>query len=306
MIEGSATLWNSGGRRLFFGFAVASLIAVAAGAIALRVTGHPPGSWLRNPVAWLVGVLLAVGLMRLRASLALSRATLAIALVAVAGSFLAPAQQGVHRWIDLGPLHINVAALLLPAAVVALAFCGIWSRTGVAFVAAAAALLVLQPDASQTTSFLVAVIILLSGSIAPRARRLAGIAMALVVVAIAWIRPDPLQPVAEVEGIFPLAFTVSPLLAAAAALASVAASLAPLAIGNAAPATRRLAAQALTGYFISVAACAAFGAFPVPLVGLGMSFPVGYWIGLALLCAKGNLIQHGPNQSAPASSMSSI
>jgi hypothetical protein len=40
--------------------------------------------------------------------------------------------------IDLGPLHINVAALLLPAAVVSLAFCGIWSSTGRAFVAAMA------------------------------------------------------------------------------------------------------------------------------------------------------------------------
>jgi len=75
-----------------------------------------------------------------------------LALFAVAGSFLAPAQEGVHRWIDLGPLHVNVAALSLPAAIVALAFCGIWSRIGGAFAAAIAVLLVLQPDASQATS----------------------------------------------------------------------------------------------------------------------------------------------------------
>jgi hypothetical protein len=42
------------------------------------------------------------------------------------------------------------------------------------------------------------------------------------------------------------------------------------------------------GYFISVGICPNFGAFPVPLIGLGMSFPVGYWLGIALLCAKGS------------------
>jgi hypothetical protein len=35
-----------------------------------------------------------------------------------------------------------------------------------------------------------------------------------------------------------------------------------------------------------VAILPAAGVFPVPLVGLGMSFPVGYWMGMALLCAR--------------------
>lgn len=267
-------------------FAVASLIAVAAGVATLAQSGLPSGSWLRNPIAWLVGLLLATGLMLLRGSLPLARVILGLAFVGVAGTLLANAQDGVHRWIDLGPLHVNVAALLLPPAVVALALCGIWSRTGLTFVATMAALLVLQPDASQATSFLVAVIILLACSTAPRARRFTAIAAAFLVVAISWSRPDPLQPVPEVEGIFPLAFALSPLLAAVAALALAAVSFAPLLIRYAAGAAHRTAALALTGYFVSVAICPAFGAFPVPLVGLGMSFPVGYWLGLALLCTK--------------------
>ncbi|MCA1600948.1 MAG: hypothetical protein LC776_04665 [Acidobacteria bacterium] len=288
MTDRNATSSNSGRRRAFVVFAVASLIAIASGAATLAATGLPPGSWIRNPIAWLLGLVLATGLMLLRGSLPLSRVILGVAFVAVAGTFLAPAQNGVHRWIDVGPLHVNVAALLLPPAAVALAFCGIWSRTGLTFVAAMAALLVLQPDASQATSFLVAVIILLAGSTAPRARRLTAMAAAVLVAAIAWSRPDPLQPVAEVEGIFPLAFAVSPLLAATAALALTAVSFAPLCIRNAAGAPHRIAALALSGYFISAAVCPALGAFPVPLVGLGMSFPVGYWLGLALLCANGS------------------
>jgi hypothetical protein len=283
----NATPSDTGRSRVFVVYAVASLIAIALGAVTLAATGHASGSWLRNPVAWLVGLVLALGLTRVRNLLPVSRAILSAAFVAVAATFLAPSQSGVHRWIDAGPLHLNVAALLLPAAIVALAFCGIWSRTGLPFVAATAALLVVQPDASQATSFLLAVIILFAGSTAPRARRIIGIAAAVLVAAISWSRPDPLQPIPEVEGIFRLSLSVSPVLALAAAIALAGTSLAPLYIRNTVDASRRVAALALTGYFISAAICPAFGAFPVPLVGLGMSFPVGYWLGMALLGAEG-------------------
>ncbi|MFL6590067.1 MAG: hypothetical protein ACJ8M4_07845 [Chthoniobacterales bacterium] len=282
-------------------FAAASLAAVGAGAATLSISGVPVGSWLRNPIGWVIGVFLATGLMLLRSSLPVARVILAAAVLGVAGTFLAPAQSGVHRWIDLGPLHINMAALLLPAAVVALAFCGIASRIGLTFTAAMATLLVLQPDASQSTSFLVAVINLVALSTPSRGRVPIAIAAAIA-LAISWTRPDPLKPVAEVEGIFRLAFSVSPLLAAAAGLALAAASLAPLSLRRTAGPSHRNAAVALTGYFISAAICPAFGAFPVPLVGLGMSFPLGYWLGIALLCAHDSSMQKNANQPAVRSS----
>lgn len=287
MTDTGATSSDTGRARAFVVYAVASLIAVGLGAATLAATGHASGSWLRNPLAWLVGLVLALGLTRARNLLPVSRVILGVAFVAVALTFLAPAQSGVHRWIDAGPLHINVAALLLPAAIVALASCGIWSRTGLAFVAAIAALLVLQPDASQATSFLVAVMILFGGSTAARARQMIAIAVAVLVAAISWSRPDPLQPVPEVEGIFRLAMSVSPILAIAAAIALAATSFAPLCIRDSVDASRRTAALALTGYFISASLSPTFGAFPLPLVGLGMSFPVGYWLGLGFLCAEG-------------------
>jgi hypothetical protein len=290
----SETSSSKGRRRTVAVFAAASLAAVASGAATLAATGHPFGLWVRNPIAWLVGLALGTGWMLLRISLPLARVILGVAFAAVASTFLAPAQDGVHRWIDVRAFHINVAALLLPAAVVALGFSGIWSRTGLTCVAAIAVLLVLQPDASQATSFLVAVIILLGGSTAARAGRITAIAAAVLVAAIAWSRPDPLQPVAEVEGIFVLAEAVSPVLAAVAALALAATFLAPLCIGNTGGGAHGNAALALTGYFASAAICPIFGAFPVPLVGLGMSFPLGYWLGIALLCANRSSMPNAP------------
>src|SRR4051794_22632172 len=186
----------------------------------MAASGVSLSSWIRNPIAWLVGLVLGTGFMRLRGSIALCRGVLILTLVGLVSTFLAPAQDGVHRWIDAGPLHVNMAALLLPSAVVALAFYGILSRFGLALAAAIAGLLALQPDASQVTSFVVAVIILLVPfSSARRALRLAALVAAVVLAAIAWSRPDPLKPVAEVEGIFALAVATSPVLAVAAAVA---------------------------------------------------------------------------------------
>jgi len=94
MTNKTETSSNKGGRRASAVFAAASLVAVASGAATLAGTGLPSGSWIRNAIAWLVGALLAMGLMLLRSSLPLARVILGLALVAVAGSFLAPAQEG--------------------------------------------------------------------------------------------------------------------------------------------------------------------------------------------------------------------
>jgi cell division protein FtsW (lipid II flippase) len=265
-------------------FAAASLAAVALGAVILAQSGTPFGSWMRNPLAWLVGGLLAAALAAATRTATLATGTLVLAALFLAATLFAPARDGVHRWVDLGPLHVNVAALLLPPGVVALAFAVIWTRWALALAAVIAGLLVLQPDASQATAFLAAAILLLIRSDAPAGRRYAAIAMALLLIAAAWARPDPLEPVAEVEEIFSLAWTISPPLALVALLALAAASLAPLAAARGAGKPPRDAALALTVYFAAAALCPALGAFPVPLVGLGMSFPVGWWLGVALLC----------------------
>jgi hypothetical protein len=97
------------------------------------------------------------------------------------------------------------------------------------------------------------------------------------------MRPDPIQPVAEVEQIFALCVAVSPILAFLAGLALAAAALAPLARSSPAGHPARDAAVALSAYFVTVSVAPFIGWFPVPLVGLGMSFPVGWWLGMGLL-----------------------
>ena len=189
---------------------------------------------------------------------------------ALLGTLVSPSQSGVHRWVDAGPLHVNIAALLLPVALVALATSQLPPPLFLGAVGAIGLILVAQPDASQASAFLLASELLLLRSSMSKATKIAGSLAAGALVAASWLRPDPLQPVPEVEGIFALLTGVSPGLAVLAALGLAISSLVPL---------RRTfvfedeAATALALYFVAVAVLPFAGAFPVPLVGVGIELP---------------------------------
>jgi hypothetical protein len=147
----------------------------------------------------------------------------------------------------------------------------------------AAIVLLAQPDASQLTAFAIAASILVVRSGVALPWKAFALLVAVVFAIAGWRRPDPLDPVAEVEQIFTLCAAVSPFLALLAGLALAAATVAPLSFSSPAGHAARDGAIALSAYFVSVSLAPFFGWFPVPLVGLGMSFPVGFWLGMGLL-----------------------
>ena len=273
---------------LLLPFGVLSLAVVGAGIFISASNGVPAGVWARNGIAWIAGALAAAGLSALK-----RRDVLQVALwaapVGLAASLLSPGVQDVHRWVNLGPLQLNVAMLLAPAAVVALA---VLCRAGAsAWVAGLAALvlLVIQPDASQATT-LAAVAVLVALAAFPRAPvRIAVAGVAAALAGMAWLRPDPLEPVAEVEGIFGLALALSPWLAAAAGLLLAGVAGLPVLWGFRGSPTERLAGAALGLCLLLWAVMPFLGAFPAPLLGLGMSPIIGAWLGVGLLAGlRGN------------------
>jgi cell division protein FtsW (lipid II flippase) len=207
----------------------------------------------------------------------------ALALIGL-GATLAEPSSGPQRWVSFGFLGLYMAPLLLPALLVAIAAL---SRDGVGAPAAlativAGVLLALQPDAPQLLALCAAVAALV---LAQRARQawawawawaaVAGPALATVW---AFLRPDPLEPVAHVEGVFALAFAHSlpaGLAVAASALAFVA-SLVLLA--------RRgppwLLAVAI--YYAVLYACSLAGLTPAPLIGYGAGPVLGYGLLIAV------------------------
>lgn len=228
--------------------------------------------WGRNAAAWVIGAMLAWLLARVPPA-RLYPALLLIAPLIVLASLIGPGQSGVHRWIALGPFRWNAAFLCLPAATVAIAA---MARSGsrLAWLSAAALQLALcfQPDASQATAFAAAMIVTVVTTKAAMATRLTASLAFAVGAIVACTRPDPLQPVPEVEGIIALAYAHSPVTAviSVAALAAVIASPPSL---------------ALAVYFLICAIAPLFGAFPVPLVGMGMSPILGFWLGYGVLTA---------------------
>lgn len=265
--------------RLLLAFAVASLVAVLSGALTMVSVGTPTLRWALNLAAWGVGALLAIAVVWARPC-GLAWPLIAIGgAAALAGTLIGPDQLGVHRWLAIGPLFVNVAGVALPAVIVTLARMGHANRLAQALALAVAAILALQPDASQAWGFALACIAWLLPDRSPSVLVQSVVLVALA--GLATLAPDPLSPVPEVEQIASLAMSVHPALAA---LAVTALATLPLLVWRLRPADR--AARALALYIAAICAAPLFGWFPVPLVGAGMSFPLGLWLGIALLALE--------------------
>ncbi|MEA2787765.1 MAG: hypothetical protein QOG73_171, partial [Acetobacteraceae bacterium] len=118
----------------------------------------------------------------------------------------------------------------------------------------------------------------------PRAR--IGVLVALIACSIVSIvRVDPLQPVRHVEGIFGVVTAKGP---AWALLASVTLLLLPVPYVLARARRRQILSLALAVYVAMVAIAPAWGTFPVPIMGYGVSPILGYFIALAL-CARATI-----------------
>lgn len=256
-------------------FAIASFLAIALGAFVMAQGDVPLGIWIRNPVAWAVAA--ALGLILARVG-RLRPALPPIALAVIALSFIGAGQDGVHRWLDLGPVQLNAAGLVLPAAIAV--FSRSDARYAIPCFALIAAALAWQPDISQLAAFAIAAVILSAHRFGWRGAAVSAIASAAA-IALCLSRPDPLQPVPHVEEIFLMAWNQSPALALAMGASLAAAALSPLLLWP--TATLRWPALALSAYFIVTSAAWAFGAYPVPLAGYGLSFVLGWWLAVAML-----------------------
>lgn len=283
-------------------FGLASLAAVALGAGVSAASGIPSGVWIRNLGAWAVGAVAAGAITALLPPRGYLFALIALQIGVPASLFFADID-GVRRWIDIGPVHLNAAMLLMPAAVVALA--ANRAKWGHLWFAPVAVLIVLvaQPDASQATSFAAVTALIAACSGIDRRARIGVIVAAVLLAAFAWTRPDPLAPVPEVEGIIGLAFGLSPFIGIMALLTLAGVAGAPvLAIWRQTGATR-LAGAALGLCLLVWAIMPFLGAYPVPLVGMGMSPIIGAWLGAGLL---GAVLKRGTESEAVRPSRRSL
>jgi cell division protein FtsW (lipid II flippase) len=202
---------------------------------------------------------------------------LSIALLAT--TLGAPGIEGVRRWHSMGPLQLHVSALAAPTLIV-LAASATTTRSllALALLGVLQVIHIAQPDAGQATA-VAAAALYLAGCSLRGTQRVGVTSLHLACLVAAWRRPDPLQPVTFVEDIVSRAFLLGPAPGLAAIVALVAYVAAPL---MASPRPTR-EGIALSAYCAGAVAATSCGAFPVPLLGFGVSPVVGALLGLAMI-----------------------
>ena len=280
--QGSASTPRQREWLAIFLFAVGSLGAVVAGSTVIAAVTKTSAFWLRDLIAWIAGAILATSIVTSRFTRALRFTLLGLAVVGLGFTLINEGTLGVHRWLDIGPLHVNIASLLLPPLLVVLAANRLRKPLTTTLALSVALVLCIQPDASQATAFVAAFLILQGEGLAHSvAQRIAALALVACVV-LSWIRPNPLPAIPEVEGVVGVAWHFSPVIAGVGIACLIIAALSPLLLGSG-DSPGRKAAFALTTYFALTAIAPAVGAYPVPLMGAGMSAIAGFWLGIGCL-----------------------
>jgi len=270
------------------GLLLAPLPALIIGLVVMSRAGVPAGTWLRNLAATLVGVLAVVAASR-RGSRSSPWATLprwvfAVGLALLGATLMAPGVAGVHRWLGLGPLEVHVGAVLLPWLLVFLTDLD-WKPSVVVAVLILTVLL-LQPDAAQAASFAAGWGVW-AGMRRGRAAA-APIAAAVILAGATWLRHDPLEPVAYVEGIVGVAAGQGAILGVAS-LFALALLPAPFLLNP-----KHQVGTAMAVYMAGTLVAAWLGDYPVPVLGYGVSPILGYYLAVVALRRSGN----GDSQSA--------
>lgn len=265
-------------RSAIWAFGAGSLLAILLGAAAMAQADIPLGIWIRNPVAWFAAAALGPFIAS-RGWFGIG--AIVVAVIVISLSLVSPGQEGVFRWVGAGPVQLNAAALVLPVAIAAFARARAWIAA-LSFVIIGA-VIAHQPDISQLAGFVIASVILFAFAFGWKGA-LGSLILGFALVAYCLRQPDPLLPVAHVEGILLLAFSQSQVLGIAMAAGLGLAAVSPTLLLRSPDV--RWKALALSAYFGATSLAPLFGAYPVPLAGYGLSFVIGWVLGFAALATR--------------------
>ena len=201
------------------------------------------------------------------------------AIIALILTFANQGMEGVHRWISIGAVKLNVAMIVLP--MILLELYQVLKIRGLTYAGVGAFIILLvlffQPDASQLTGFAIPVMIMLSLNTRSKKIRLLIIGVSVLFIVLSWIRLDHLPPVNYVERILMMVADMGGiwLVLGIISLAILPAPFILLPPKNAVSVSRYIGC-----YYIVILLSTLFGNFPVPLMGYGISPIVGYYLSL--------------------------
>ena len=201
------------------------------------------------------------------------------ATIALMLTFANQGMEGVHRWISIGAVKLNVAMIVLP--MILLELYQVLKIRGLTYAGVSAFIILLvlffQPDASQLTGFAIPVMIMLSLNTRSKKIRFLITGVSVLFIVLSWIRLDHLPPVNYVERILMMVADMGGiwLVLGIISLAILPAPFILLPPKNAVSVSRYIGC-----YYIVILLSTLFGNFPVPLMGYGISPIVGYYLSL--------------------------
>ncbi|MGE7020986.1 FtsW/RodA/SpoVE family cell cycle protein [Solibacillus cecembensis] len=257
--------------------------AILLGAIIMYINDIPKSIWLQNIIVTILFILLSFLMFKkkkinpnTKGKLYLPVVTIMILLLL---TFLDSGVEGVHRWLTLGPISINISNVFLPLLLILLSTLlskNQWWKSYL-IVLTTSFLLVLQPDASTVTAFVISTLVLFVCNINRYSIRFTLLLIPLTFVIISWIFIDSLAPVPYVEDILFMAKDLG-FLWFIIALTSLFILIIPFLFFP--PKKQKITSISLGIYFLTLLITTFFGHFPVILMGYGISPIIGYFISI--------------------------
>jgi len=188
-----------------------------------------------------------------------------------------PGMNGVHRWVSIGIIKLNVSMIVLPIMIIALwkvlHIKEIWFT--IVTTMAISVLLFIQPDASQLTGFAIPMMIMLCSKTNKRGLCSFIVGILSILIILSWVFIDSLPAVAYVERIVSLLSNMGLIWFTLGIISLV---ILPVPFILFPPKNLKLPSICVGLYFIIILISTLLGNFPVPLMGYGISPIIGYFI----------------------------
>lgn len=257
-----------------------SLCAILSGGWIAVLNNHGWSGTIANLGGWIIGAMLFAIRPMCQISPQFRQILCLICLAILALSFVGTPQENVHRWLTIGPISFNCAALVLPIMLALLMpFQGNWFGCGV--LVGLALLLWRQPDVSQASALAAASLLTLPNS---NTRWRVGVGLTTILALASWFQLDSMKSVAMVEDIITVGLKSVPAIGALAVVALIGTSIAPY--FSMQSTEQKTSGAVISVYFATCCIATLFGHYPVPLTGFGVSFPLGWWLGYCALHQK--------------------
>lgn len=194
-------------------------------------------------------------------------------------TFMNPGMNGVHRWVAIGIIKLNVSMIVLPIIIIALwkvlQIKELWFA--IVITMAISVLLFIQPDASQLTGFAIPMMIMLCSKTNKKVLCSFIVGIFSILIILSWVFLDSLTAVAYVERIVSLLANMGLIWLTLGIISLV---ILPMPFILFSPKNLKLPSICVGLYFIIILISTLFGNFPVPLMGYGISPIIGYFISI--------------------------